>query len=209
MIINPHLGLPTEDGWTMGFAWGFMSPAFSTDPPFVIAPDQLEAFNEGMLTGQQSAIDGLPLDAPCISLRQEPSEVAEEVMDGVHLVEGVSLLRQLRHFAHFGAEAFVTVLLLMIPNAPPLLSATGEFNNHAQAVRDRLAQLGITQGALYLGGGVDETVTDCELQLTPIFRDITQARDAVTMQGRPQWVLAEWNAAAPMSGGGFTIIETS
>ena len=35
-IVNPHRGLGTEGGWTMGFSWGFVGPAFSQEPPLVI-----------------------------------------------------------------------------------------------------------------------------------------------------------------------------
>jgi hypothetical protein len=49
----PHLELTTrisetdlEAGWSMGFAWGFIGPAFSSDPPLVIAPELFDVFNE-------------------------------------------------------------------------------------------------------------------------------------------------------------------
>lgn len=32
-LANPHLGTNTEAGWAMGFSWGFVGPAFSSQPP--------------------------------------------------------------------------------------------------------------------------------------------------------------------------------
>lgn len=90
-ITNPHLGLPTEGGWAMGFAWGYIGPAFSKDPPSVIAPEQIDAFNEGTLAGQQAAIEGLDVDPPCISLTHEPSGAVEGFTLGLHIFEASKL----------------------------------------------------------------------------------------------------------------------
>ena len=125
-IVNPHLGTATEGGWAMGFSWGFVGPAFSSDPPLVIAPEQSDAFNEGVLAGQATAISGLPIDPPCVSLEQEVSPAAEELMEGVHLFEGLGLLKALvaRHFAHVAVEGLVGLFLLLIPGPPPLNPST-------------------------------------------------------------------------------------
>jgi hypothetical protein len=100
-IVNPHRGLGTEGGWTMGFSRGFVGPAFSREPPLVIAPEQVAAFNEGVLAGQQAAIEGLSIEPPCVSLEQEVSSGAEGFMEGVHVLELIGLIRAAKHFAHF------------------------------------------------------------------------------------------------------------
>jgi hypothetical protein len=192
----------------MGFAWGFVGPAFSSDPPLVIAPDQLDAFNEGVLAGQQAAIDGLSIDSSCVSLAPFVSDAAEAFMHDFHHFEKISTLIALRkHFAHGAVEFFVLAFTLLIPGPPPL-SATGEFADKAAALRDRLVELGLDQGSLFLGAGIDESDKGCELLFSNLYTDIDSARSEVQDQGRPHWVLARWDAGAPVSGGGFTVIET-
>jgi hypothetical protein len=191
----------------MGFAWGFLGPAFSQDPPLVIAPEQVDAFNEGVLAGQQAAIDGLPVEPGCVSLEQEVSDASEVVMEGVHVLEAAGLVRSIGHLVHFTVEGLVGAFLLLIPGPPPL-SATAEFGRVATAAQDRLAELGLAQKSLFLAAGIDEDVAGCELRFTPIFTSANQAHNAVKALGRPHFVVAEWDAGTPVSGGGFRVIET-
>lgn len=207
MIVNPHAGMDTEGGWAMGFSWGFLGPAFSREPPVVIAPEQTDAFNEGVLTGQQAAIDGLALDSPCVSLQQEVSSAAEDFMTGAHIFEVIGLIKAAKHFAHFTCEGLVAVFLLAIPGPPPL-SADIEFANIAASVRDRLLELGLAQNSLFLAAGIDEAIAGCELQFTPIFTNVDSARASAQALGRPHWVIAKWDADVPVSGGGFQVIES-
>lgn len=208
IIQNPHKGTETEGGWSMGFSWGFLSANMSVDPPLVIAPEQFDAFNEGILVGQEAAISGLMLLRECISLDQEPSPTSEAFMHDLHIAEAIASLRSLRHLAHFGAEAFVAVFLLMIPG-PPNLDPAVEFDAHANAAKLWFESMGIAEGSLYLGAGIDETIAECELKFTAIFRNLDQTREAVMAMGRPHWILAEWNASLPVSGGGFAVIEAA
>lgn len=205
-LANPYLGTDLEAGWSMGVAWGYIGPAYSANPPLVIHPDLAGVFNEGRIAGQQAAIEGLDVGISCVSLQQPTSPAAEGFLHGVHVFEGLGLLHGLGHLAHFGCEAFVSVFLLMIP-APPLQDPVGEFSSLADAVRERLLELGLGSGSLYLAAGIDESVENCELQFVPLFRQVDQARAAVTELGRPHWVIAEWAASDLVSGGGFRIIE--
>jgi hypothetical protein len=207
MITNPHLGTELESGWAMGFAWGFIGPAFSVDPPLVIAPELMDAFNEGVLVGQQAAIEGLPINPACVSLEQEVSPAAEGFMEGVHIFELIGLFRAVKHFAHFTVEGLVSVFLLLIPGSPPL-SAPTEFAAIGGNVRDRLVELGLARNSLFLAAGIDEEVAGCELQFTPIFTQLDAVRTAVQALGRPHWIIARWDADAPVSGGGFRVIES-
>jgi hypothetical protein len=208
-IENPHLCEDTEGGWAMGFAWGFVWPAFSSDPPLVIAPDQFDAFNEGVLVGQQTAIDGLPLDKSCVSLAPFVSGAAEAFMEDLHIFEGLSTVAALlkKHFANAAVEFYVLAFTLIIPGPPPL-SATGEFANKAASVRDQLASLGLDQGSLFLGAGIDESEEGCELFFSNLYVDIDSARSDVQSMDRPHWVIARWDADAAVSGGGFTVVES-
>jgi hypothetical protein len=207
-LVNPHLGTDTEGGWAMGFSWGFVGPAVSQDPPLVIAPEQMDAFNEGVLAGQQTAIDGLPVEPACVSLAQEVSSTAEAFVKDVHYFEIIGLVKAIKHFAHFSAEAFVFAFTLMIPGPPPLNPITA-FLTLGGNIRDRLAELGLARNSLFLSVGIDENVAGCELQFTPIFTQLDSTRAAVQNLGRAQWVIARWDADAPMSGSQFNIIESS
>jgi hypothetical protein len=207
-FVNPHLGEETEGGWAMGFAWGFLGPAFSKDPPLVIAPEQFDAFNEGVLAGQQAAIDGIAIEPACFSTSQHTSPGAEDLMTGVHVFEALGLLRSLAHFAHFVTEGLFSVFLFMIPG-PPSLDPVREFRRIGDNVRDKLIQLGLAQNSLFIAAGIDESIEDCELLFTPVFTRLDNARAAVEALGRKQWVIAQWDASAPVSGGGFAVIESS
>jgi hypothetical protein len=109
-------------------------------------------------------------------------------MDGVHIFEGVGTAVSLlaKHFASAGVEALVLAFTLIIPG-PPLLSATDEFADKASAVHDRLVELGLAQRSLFLGAGIDEESSGCELLLTNVFTDIDTARSAGQAQQRPHW----------------------
>ena len=89
MITNPDAGTFTESGWALGFAFGFMDPRFSDAPPALIAPELIDAFNEGRLVGQQTAIDGLSLTPECMDASQEGSNAAEGLVAGIHILEGL------------------------------------------------------------------------------------------------------------------------
>ncbi len=99
------------------------------------------------------------------------------------------------------------VFTLLIPGPPPL-SATAEFADKAAALRDQLVELGLDQGSLFLGAGIDESDEGCELFFSNLYTNIDSARSDVQGQDRPHWVLARWDADAPVSGGGFSVIET-
>ncbi len=209
-LVNPHLGTATEGGWAMGFSWGFVGPAFSSDPPLVIAPEQSDAFNAGVLAGQETAISGLTIDPPCVSLEQEVSPAAEEFMEGVHLFEGLGLLKALvtTHFAHAAVDGLVGLFLLLIPGPMPLNPAT-VFGDLAANVRRALNELGLARSSLFLAAGFDDAAAGCELLFTPIFTRIDDARAAVEALGRAHWFIARWDADAPLSGGGFEVIESN
>ncbi len=195
MTTNPHLGTPTEGGWAMGFAFGFMSPPFSKDPPLVIAPEQLDAFNEGMLVGQQVAIEGLEVENPCVSLSQEPSPPVETFDHVLHKGKLLKILGKdfIKHVVRGASSAFVFLFLLAIPG-PPLLSPESMFAGITVSFREQLDLLGITRGDLFFSMGIDEKITGCELLLsTRVFKNRAQAVDAALKMGRPKLLLAHWS----------------
>jgi hypothetical protein len=206
-VVNPHAGTEGEAGWAMGFSWGFVGPAFSASPPLVIAPEQIDAFNEGVLAGQQTAIEGLAFEPSCVSLAQEVSPVSEGVMEGVHVFEIIGMIKAARHLAHFTVEGLVFLFLLMIPG-PPLLDAESEFLDISQKVRARLQELGLSRNSLFLAAGIDDSQEGCELKFTRLFTRLEDTRSAVRALGRPHWVIARWDADALQSTRGFSVIES-
>ena len=80
------------------------------------------------------------------------------------------------------------------------------FTELAGNVRRQLDELGLAQSSLFLAAGIDEGVAGCELQFTPLFTRLDDARTAVQNLGRPHWVIARWDAEASVSGGGFEVI---
>jgi hypothetical protein len=197
----------------MGFVWGFNGPGLSVEPPLVIAPDLIDAFNEGALAGQQGAIDGLEIDNPCISLAIKPEPGPEIVMEGVHFMEIGEIavdellrLAAIRHVSHLGVTVFVGVFLLMIPALPPPESPESALPRLIVNVREQLAQLGLDSGVLCFGVAIDLSSKGCELFLTPIFRSLDSARAATIALRRPHWVLAQWDTTMSSS---FSLVENS
>ena len=102
MITNPLRGQEHEADWASGFLWGFTSPPQSVPPPGMIAPDALDAFNEGSLAGQQAAVDGINLDNSCIDTVEEHSLgnlVFHSASPAIEIGHGVWERRNLAHVA--------------------------------------------------------------------------------------------------------------
>jgi hypothetical protein len=64
MIQNPFLTPPQVESpqsrsWGIGFAFGFQGPEQSSMTPANIQPEDVDAFNQGVLAGQGTAINGL------------------------------------------------------------------------------------------------------------------------------------------------------
>src|SRR6266566_3598318 len=76
MLVNPFLTPPQIESpqsrsWAMGFAFGFQGPERSTMTPADINPEDADAFDQGVLVGQDAAINGLSLATPCVDLNAE------------------------------------------------------------------------------------------------------------------------------------------
>lgn len=53
MISNPYPYPPTSTAWSSGFFKGFAAPEYSIEPPADIGQNDIDAFNAGVLAGQQ------------------------------------------------------------------------------------------------------------------------------------------------------------
>jgi hypothetical protein len=207
MITNPHAGTPTEPGWAMGFAFGFMGPNFTDSPPAVIAPELIDAFNEGRLVGQQAAIDGAALSSECMDASQEVPAGAEVVLIGSHVLEGLGIAVDFlsKHIGHGVAGIAVLLFELTIPGPPPT-TPEDVLPSLGQKFVDALNSMGIDSGDLFIVVGVDMQATGCELEFSRLFKTIDQARQAADAMGRPHRAIAHWQLNAS---GNFEIVEAS
>ena len=208
MIANPFAGTPQEPGWTMGFASGFMGPQLSDAPPSVIAPDLVDAFNQGRLDGQQAAIEGLVLSSSCMDATQDVPNGAETLLKGVHVVEGIAVAGDflLAHIAHGFAGLAVLLFELAIPGGPPPATPEDVMPSLGRRFVDALNGMGIDSGDLFIAVGVDMQVVGCELLFSSLFKTIDQARQAADAMARPNHVIAHWRLEDSAT---FELVEAS
>jgi len=207
MITNPFSGTPQEAGWAIGFAFGFMGPNFTDPPPAIIAPELIDAFNQGRLVGQQGAIDGLSLSTECMDASREVPPGAEEVVTGSHVLEGLGIAFDflMKHLGHGVAGIAVLLFELTIPG-PPDATPEEVLPSLGQKFVETLNSMGIDSGDLFVAVGVDTEARGCELRFSRLFKTIDQARAAADAMGRPHRVIAHWQLNAS---GSFEIIEAS
>src|SRR5262245_32396419 len=90
-LIPPQVEGPQSRSWALGFAFGFQGPEQSTMTPADIDPEDADAFDQGVLAGQDAAINGLSLPEPCIDLNSEGPNFEEFSL--VAVVEGGAFLK--------------------------------------------------------------------------------------------------------------------
>lgn len=180
--------------WGQGFLFGMTGPLYSREQaPDSIGDDVREAFEQGVLAGQQAAIDGLNIFPQCIDTEeQEHVPLAAELG-----LEGAGFIADLVEGAKLASAAFSTIFMAALDIAlaahhftPPeevIYGITQQFFG-------TIENLGRDDCAFYLGGAVDLNVAGCQLQLTRLFRTQEQAHDAAVGLGRTLWFVAEWHA---------------
>lgn len=207
MITNPHAGTPSESGWAMGFAFGFMGSDVSAPPPAVIAPELVDAFAEGQLVGQQSAVDGISLSGGCMDAKQEVPPGAETFVHGIDALEGLGIVIDFigPHVAHGFVGLAVLLFEFTIPDRPNL-TPEEVLPSLGQKFQDTLNSMGIDSGDLFVAVGIDPDAAECELKFSSLFKTIDQARQAADDMGRPHRAIAHWQLNAS---GSFEIAEAS
>jgi len=212
MLENPFLRPPQVESdksrsWAMGFAFGFQGPAQSSMTVTDIAPEDADAFDLGVLAGQDAALNGLSFAAACVDLNSEGPSVPHLVADGT--IEGGMTLFSLvaRHFVGGILEGVLLVVNLSIALETFSDDPDTALEQQAGALQDLLKRMGI-QGPmeLFLGGAVDKSVFGCELTLTPVFRTLAAATASARALGRPKWFVASWRTD---QSGGVNIVAFS
>jgi hypothetical protein len=210
MLENPFLTPPQVESrqsrsWAMGFAFGFQGPAQSTMTPADIQPEDADAFNEGVLAGQNAAINGLALAAPCVDLNSEGPSVPHFAVDGT-LEGGITIFSIVKH----GFFASIGESVLLIVNLSIALETFSDdpdtaLQQQASALQTLLQMMGMEDPmVLFLGGAVDPSNVGCELMLTPVFRSQQATSDAARKIGRAKWVVAAWQTN---QSGGVRIVD--
>jgi hypothetical protein len=199
-LVPPGVEGPQSRSWGFGFTWGFQGPALSSLPVENLPIEDADAFDLGVLAGQQVAIEGVPFDNSCVDLHVEhpavlswsnPNEVTE--VFGVFVGAGKTAFELVKLSA--GAAFSGALLLLELAVGLETFSDDPqiELTKRAAALSEALVDLGFTEPIeCFLGAGVDLTAQGCELKMTPIFRHLDDARFAANDLGRPSWIIISW-----------------
>jgi hypothetical protein len=217
MIENPFLTPPQVESeksrsWAKGFLWGFEGPTTSSLPRDDLGIEDNDAFDQGMLAGQQTAINGLELDNSCIDLNVEPPALLHpfevknfpEAVDVV--IEGGGLAVEL---FHVGAAAFFgSGILLAVGLAVGLETFSDDpgtaIVERAAKLQEQMTEMGFGGNLrLFVGAGIDTTQKGCELKMTPVFRGQEDAQAAAVALRRSNWIVAAWRT--DQSGGGTVV----
>jgi hypothetical protein len=198
MISNPHLLEPTAGAaWAEGFTKGFMAIS-SPQPSDNVSQQDVDAFNEGVSVGSDAAENGLETNVSCVSAREGENPVETETLT----FEGIDIVKSIGHSLSKGKLGFALSSIFVAHTIPPdqVLPGLG------QEAIDTLAAYGLSSVELFCGGGVDPASEDCEIQLTILFSNESQARAAAQAMGRPQWFVVSWRTDQSNS---FRVVESS
>jgi hypothetical protein len=203
MIVNPYFLHPTKgNAWGEGF-WVAFFRRSAPAPSDLVSPDDYDAFNEGVVAGVAAAETGYPVPERCVSLLEsEPSGVTV-------LTRGASLASDVVKLLIHGVSRSLGLVLSVVR----LVSLETFYHNPADILSrasnellDVMRTYGLSSNAIYLGGGIDRSVRDCELQLTNFFPDLARAREAAQATGRPEWIIVSWRTDMSNS---FEVVESN
>jgi hypothetical protein len=207
---NPFLTPPQVESaqsrsWSMGFAFGFQGPEQSTMTPVDIQPEDADAFNQGLLAGQNAAINGLSLPQPCVDLHAEGGLGPHLLMD---VPEGLMWIKDLGEGLAAGIGGSVIFFVNLSIALETFTDDPDErLTQAASTLQAKLQDMGFNQSMeLFIGGGVDISVAGCELMLTSIFRSKDAAVTAAKGLGRPHWLVVSWRTD---QSGGATVVANS
>lgn len=207
-LTPPQVESPQSRSWGLGFAFGFNGPTHSSMTPADIQPEDPDAFDQGVLVGQDAAINGVPVSQPCVNLNAEggvgPHLALESPELAMWVADMVGKKATLAGGIGGGVLFFInlSIALETFTDDPDIRLAQA-----ATALQAQLQKMGFDQSMeLFIGGGVDTTVTGCEMMLTPIFGAKDSAVTAASGLGRPHWFVASWRTD---QSGGATVVANS
>lgn len=198
MIQNPFLPSPAKaDAWNEGFIKGFVAIS-SPEPSENIAEEDMDAFNQGVQDGSQTAENGIAVNNPCIPALEEHGPLHEPGMavNGAEIAHGVWEIAHLGKIAAGAASIIVALIELACTLPVHMEDPETVLPQLGQPLIDTLATMGLDSMEVFLGAGMDINATDCEIQLTPLFASADKARDAAAAMNRPQWMVVSWRTDA-------------
>lgn len=212
MVENPFLTIPQVESpasrsWEAGFLYGFQGPPQSSLAQGDVEAEDTDAFNQGVLAGQNSAIDGLELADVCVALNVERPSLLHLTVDAgaesAFSLFGIATLGV--HVASLAAEAVIAVVLLSIALETFSEDPGEALAKRADRLHTRLDTLGFdVPMELFVGGGVDISIAGCELKATRIFRSQVDAANAAKALERSQWLVVSWRTD---QSGGARVVE--
>jgi len=202
-LVPPQVESPQSRSWAKGFVWGFEGPANSSLPQDDLTIEDNDAFDQGVLAGQNSAINGLELDHPCIDLNVEPPALSHpfEVKNFPEAADvGLEAIATAVEVAEVGLAAFFgSGISLAVGLSIGLETFSDDpvtvISENATRIQDQLSEMGFTASfMLFVGGAIDLGQACCELKMTSIFRRLEDAEAAAMAMGRPHFVVASWRS---------------
>jgi hypothetical protein len=209
MLQNPFLLAPSAaSAWAEGFTKGFAAIS-SPEPGENVSAEDIDAFNQGVVAGEEGSRSGISLGDPCIAASEEhgPLHAPGMVINAAEIAHGVWEARHLANLAAGMASIVVALIELAITLPVHTLPPEQVLPKLAQPMVDELTSYGLEPIALFCGAGLDPTATDCEIRVTPLFTSRDLARQAAIAMGRFQWVVARWHPVTDQSSSESTIFE--
>lgn len=201
MLQNPFLPAPSAArAWAEGFTKGFAAIS-SPDPGANVLAEDIDAFNQGVVAGEESSRSGISLGDPCIAASEEhgPLHVPGMTINALEIAHGVWEARQLAKLAAGVASIAVALIELAITLPVHIQPPEQVLPSLAQPMIDELVSYGIEPIELFCGAGLDPVTTDCEILVSPLFPSMDPARQAAIRMGRPQWVVVSWSPRTDQS----------
>jgi hypothetical protein len=203
MITNPFIPSPPQaSAWSEGFLKGFSAggPVEASDS---VDADSMDAFNQGVVAGEQAGANGIEPDDACVSASEDHDAVDGPLLGFDAVDIGVGFAKTVAH----GMSSLFVALVELAVNLPhraqdpeQVLPGVGESFSNA------LSAMGLGSMELFAGAGVDPLASECEIKLTSIFKSQDQARAATIALGRQPWIVARWRTDQSNS---FTVVDQS
>jgi hypothetical protein len=207
MITNPFLPSPSAaSAWAEGFTKGFTAIS-SPEPGENVMVEDIDAFNQGVRSGEESERAGISLGDPCITALEEHGflHVPGIAINAAEIVHGVWEAKHLTKLA--GGIAGIVVALIELACTLPVhtLPPKDVLPELGQPVVDTLVSYGLDSMELFCGAGLDATATDCEIRLSPLLTSFEQAHQAAIAMNCFQWVVVSWRTDQSNS---FEIVDS-
>jgi hypothetical protein len=194
-LVPPQVESPQSRSWGRGLAFGFQSGPTSVVEPSDVQSEDPDAFQQGVLAGQQAAVNGLDIIAnPCVDLNAEgpyPEGLPDVSFGTLELGAALTDLGEAFAAGIFGAV--VALVDISTGLQTHFDDPDTRLKQSASQLQNLLGSMGITDSmVLFLGGAVDTRQRHCELQFTKVFRFADRALNAARSIGRPTGMTVKW-----------------